>query len=117
MMKPLKSTNPAKYDLVIKLENTKRRIWKAVAEKLNKRRQDAIKVNLNRINKISKENEVVVVPGKVLGEGLVDHKITLAALSFSENAKNKLMDSKIKTMTIEELLESNPSGANVKIII
>jgi len=115
-MKPLKSANPAKYDLIIKLENTKRRIWKAVAEKLSKRRQDAISVNLNKINKFSKENEVVVVPGKVLGEGLVDHKISVAAYSFSETAKNKLMDSKIKFMTIKELLEINPTGANVKII-
>ncbi len=116
MYKPLKSTNPAKSDLIIKLENTKRRIWKAVAEKLSKRRQDTIKVNLSKINKFSKDNEVIVVPGKVLGEGSIAHKITLAAFSFSENARNKLRDKKIKILTIEELLESNPTGTNVKII-
>lgn len=116
MFKQLKSANPAKHDLIIKLENTKRRIWKAVAKKLNKRRQDSIKVNLGKINNVTKENEVIVVPGKVLGDGSVDHKITIAAFSFSESAKNKLDENKIKIMTIEELLETNPTGTNVKII-
>ena len=87
-----------------------------VAEKLDKRRQDAVKVNLNKINKLSKANEVVVVPGKVLGDGSMDHKITLAAFSYSESAKNKLLESKIKILTIDDLLENNPTGTNVKII-
>ena len=116
MIKPLKSTNPIKYDLIIKLQNTKRRIWKNIAEKLNKRRKNAIKVNLNKINKFSKENEVIIVPGKVLGEGSIDHKITLAAFSYSESAKIKLLDCKTTILSIDELLEKNPSGANVKII-
>jgi ribosomal protein L18E len=42
-------------------------LWKAVAEKLNVRRRDMVRVNLMKINKLTKENDQIVVPGKVLG--------------------------------------------------
>ena len=116
MIKPLKSANPRKYDLLLKLRATKRRIWQTVAFKLDKSKKDSIQVNLSKLNKVTKENEVIVVPGKVLGEGDLDHKIILAAFAFSESAKNKLLLKKIKIQSIEELLETNPTGSNIKII-
>jgi len=47
----------------------------------------------------------VIVPGKVLGDGEMDHKITIAALSFSQQAREKLKECKI--VSIEELAKSN----------
>ena len=116
MIKPLKSTNPKKYDLLLKLRATKRRIWRTVAFKLDKSKKDSIQVNLSKLNKVTKENEIIVVPGKILGEGDLNHKITLAAFAFSESARNKLISKKIKIQSIEELLETNPTGSNIKII-
>ncbi|NHI91707.1 MAG: 50S ribosomal protein L18e [Candidatus Lokiarchaeota archaeon] len=116
MIKPLKSTNPLKHDLLIKLWSTKRRSWRTVAKKLSKSKKESIRVNLSKINKLTKENDIIVVPGKILGDGNLDHKLTLAAFSFSETTRNKLLQNKIKILTIEELLESNPKGSKIKII-
>ena len=117
MIKPLKSADPRRHDLIIKLWGTKRRIWRSVADKLSKTRKDSIQVNLSKLNKVTKENDVIVVPGKVLGDGDLDHKITIAAFTYSESAKNKLLHKKLKVQTIEELLESNPSGSKIKLIV
>ncbi|MHA1797904.1 MAG: 50S ribosomal protein L18e [Candidatus Helarchaeota archaeon] len=116
MIKPLKSANPRKHKLIERLWVTKRRVWRAVARKLDKPKKDSIKVNIFKLNKLTKPKEVIVVPGKVLGDGELDHQITIAAFSFSEKARIKLLEKKVKIQSIEELFESNPKGANVKII-
>jgi len=58
----------------------------------------------------------VVVPGKLLGAGALDHAVTVAAFGASEKAKEKLAAAKAKYLSIPELVEKNPKGANIKII-
>jgi large subunit ribosomal protein L18e len=58
----------------------------------------------------------VIVPGKVLGTGNIDHPVTVAAFDISDTAKAKLGKIKAQYLTITELLEKNPKGSNVKII-
>ena len=92
-------------------------IWKAVSEKLNVRRRARIKVNVIKLNKLTKPNDMVVVPGKVLGFGFIGHPIMVAAFSFSKSAKEKIEKVGGKCLTYEELIKINPKGTNVKIII
>lgn len=91
-------------------------IWKAVAEKLNVRKRSRVKVNLFKLEKLTKPNEYIVVPGKVLGFGYITHPITIAALSFSKSAKEKLEKAGCKCLTFREMIELNPKGTNVRII-
>jgi large subunit ribosomal protein L18e len=58
----------------------------------------------------------VVVPGKVLGAGNLDHPVSVAAFSFSAEAKSKISKAKGKCLSISELIEDNPKGSNVKIM-
>jgi len=91
-------------------------IWRRVAEILEKPSRQRVRVNLSRINRYTKEGDIVIVPGKVLGSGTLDHSVTVAAWNFSENAYKKI--SKIgKVITIKKLLEENPKGSGVKIIV
>jgi large subunit ribosomal protein L18e len=97
------------------LWKTKRRIWRKVSKKLSGARMDRVEANLYRINKKTKENDVIVVPGKVLGVGDIDHKITIACLDCSKAARKKIETSGSKLLSIEDLLEQNPEGKNVKV--
>ncbi|MFP4117514.1 MAG: 50S ribosomal protein L18e [Candidatus Woesearchaeota archaeon] len=90
-------------------------IWKRIALDLEKPTRSSRIVNLSRLNKYTKDKDVVVVPGKVLGTGELEHNITVAAFSFSGSAKEKI-NSNGKTMTLRELLSSNPKGQKIKII-
>lgn len=47
-------------------------------------------VNLYKIEKYSKEGDIIVVPGKVLGIGSLSHKVTVVALDFSKSALKKI---------------------------
>ena len=91
------------------------KIWKRVALDLEKSTRAKRIVNISRLNRFTAKDEVIVVPGKVLGTGDLDHKITVAAFSFSDSAREKI-NSNGKAMTLSELLQSHPKGNKIKII-
>jgi len=116
----VKSTNPNLTNLIRLLKKKSREneatIWRDTAERLSKPKRVRIAVNISRINRYTKENDEVVIPGKVLGAGLINHPVKVAALDFSDQARSKILEVKGKCLSIIELLEMNPKGANVKII-
>jgi large subunit ribosomal protein L18e len=91
------------------------KIWKRIALDLEKPTRAHRIVNLSRLSRYTKANEVIVVPGKVLGTGDLDHKLTVAAFSFSESAREKI-NSNGQALTLQELVQKNPKGSKVKII-
>ena len=55
--------------------------------------------------------------GKVLGAGVIEHSITIGAVSFSETARVKIKNAGGTVMLIEKLVETNPDGKGVKIFV
>ena len=100
------------YDLVKFSNKNDALIWKRVAKELSRPARQRRSVNLSRINKYSKANDTVLVLGKVLGTGELDHKVTIAAFEFSEAAKKKIDNA----LTIQELMKKNPKGSKVILI-
>jgi large subunit ribosomal protein L18e len=91
-------------------------IWRDVADNLQVSKRRRIAVNLSRLNRHTKTKETVIVPGKVLGSGTLTHPVSVAAFSFSTQAKAKILKAKGKCLSISDLLETNPKGSNVRII-
>ena len=83
---------------------------------MSKTRSQRVTVNLSKISRNTKRADTVIVPGKLLGSGSIDHAVTVASFGASEKAKVKLAAAKAKYVSISELLEKNPKGANIKII-
>jgi len=119
-VKIVKSTNPELLSVVRALTKKAREhnapLWRDIADRLSSSRRRRVAVNLSRLNRHTQPKETVVVPGKVLGAGNLDHPISVAAFSFSAQAKLKISKAKGKCLSISELLEANPKGGNVKIM-
>jgi len=115
-----KMKNPNLKNLVQELKKTSIKqdvkIWKRIATELERPLRRRRVVNLSRIDQYGKNNETVIVPGKVLGMGEITKKITVAAFRFSGQAKEKILSSGSKAITINELLKKNPKGTKVKIV-
>ena len=92
------------------------KIWKDVAWRLERPRRQRAEVNLSRINRHTKEGDIVIVPGSVLGAGTLDHKVIVAAWKFSEKAKEKILQAGGEAIAIEDLVERNPKGSGVIIM-
>jgi large subunit ribosomal protein L18e len=73
-------------------------------------------INLNRISQLTKENDTVVFPGKVLGTGNVSHKITLCSFSISNAAAAKVLENGGKLISHTDLIKQNPTGKGVVLL-
>jgi len=111
-------TNTEVSNLVRDLMKQKKKLWLDVAKYIAKPKGKAVSVNIEKINKLSKGNEIIIVPGKVLAEGNLEHNIILAALKYSKDAREKLSQ-KASIMTIPELIKkyNEFKNINVRIII
>jgi large subunit ribosomal protein L18e len=119
-MRETKSTNPEIIQLIQFLKKQSKEndagIWLDVAEHLAKPSRQRVAVNLSRINRYTEKNATIIVPGKILASGTLDHAVTVAAFNASDKAKEKLAAVKAKYLSIAELAEKNPKGSKVTII-
>ena len=103
-------------ELLVASAKNEAKVWKDLAERIAKPRRLYAEVNISKIERYAKDNETIVVPGKVLGSGKTSKQVTVAALSFSESAKRKIEEVGGRCLTIMQLLEENPKGNNIRIM-
>jgi len=119
MAKPTGPTTLELKNLIIELKKLSNKqkvnIWKRVAEDLEKSTRKRREVNIYKISRYTKKDEIALVPGKVLSVGDLDKNITIAAYQFSERAKEKI-DKIGKSISIKELIKNNPKGKKIRII-
>ena len=112
-------TNPKLQNLIADLKSVSRdsgaNVWLDVADRLEKPRRTHAEVNLGRIERYAQEDETVVVPGKVLGSGVLEKNVTVAAVDFSGTARTKI-DQAGEAVSLEQFAEQNPEGSNVRVI-
>ncbi|MEM4181825.1 MAG: 50S ribosomal protein L18e [Candidatus Pacearchaeota archaeon] len=99
-----------------KLINSLKKINLEYAHYLSFPKRKRIEKNLDEIEKETKENDVVFVPGKVLSSGELNKKIKIIAWKFSEKAVEKIKKSKSEAILIEEELKKNPQLKGVKLL-
>lgn len=113
------ATNANMQQLIIDLKHLsiaqKVKIWRAVALSLSKSNRVRAEVSITKLESSVRDGEIAIVPGKVLGTGDLSRKITVAAWSFSDRAKEKINKSG-KAVSIQELMKQNPKGSKVRII-
>jgi large subunit ribosomal protein L18e len=91
-------------------------IWSKLAEMMQKPAVARRVVNVGRLGSVTKENDVVVVPGKVLGTGNISHKITLCCFSISTAAAKKIQSAGGKVINHSDIISKFPTGKGVRII-
>jgi large subunit ribosomal protein L18e len=106
------STNIHKRKLIRQLEKlsdkTDKAIWEKVSEILSRPRRKRVAVNIGKINRLANDGEIIIVPGKVLGGGLLEKKLVVIAESFSKTAWQKILDNGGKPYTLYDVV-SKPS--------
>jgi large subunit ribosomal protein L18e len=115
----MSKTNPRLQSLIAELKAVSRDsgagVWQDVADRLEKPRRTHAEVNLGRIERYAQEDETVVVPGKVLGSGVLQKNVTVAAVDFSETARTKI-EQVGDAVALEQIAERNPDGSGVRVI-
>lgn len=116
----MKATNQILRSTAVALERAGKKqkapVWLVASRLLSSPSSGRVEVNVGRLSKISKEGEVLLVPGKVLGAGELDKKLSVCAFSFSSSARSKIESMGGNVMTVHELLKKHPDGSGVRIV-
>lgn len=119
-MKKSKSTNPVMLGLIEELLRKSReedaRIWRELVKRLTKSSKNKAEVNISTIARHTKNKDVIAVPGKVLGDGEINHKVTAAALNFTAQAREKITAKGGKCLSLKELIKAHPKGSGIRIM-
>lgn len=91
-------------------------VWRRVSDELAKPSRQHREVNLFTVDLYAKDNETMIVPGKVLGEGDLSHPVSVAAFRFSTSAKEKIIKAGGKVLTVKDVMKANPKGKNTRIL-
>ncbi|HZD12401.1 MAG TPA: 50S ribosomal protein L18e [Candidatus Binatus sp.] len=120
MVKRAGPTNPELLQTIGYLRSAGRKyqvpLWLTVANYLAKSRRSRIVLNLGQVSRHVKEGDIVVVPGKVLGSGDPNGKVTIAAYKFSPKAIVKVGKAGGRCIPLTRLIEENPQGTNVRLL-
>ncbi|MDN7024170.1 50S ribosomal protein L18e [Methanoculleus sp. FWC-SCC1] len=120
MKKSVTKTNPRLAGLIAMLKDASRtheaKIWREIAKRLDSPAKSYAEVNISKIQRYANEGETILVPGKVLGSGVLELPVTVAALNFSEAAASKITGANGTCMSIEDLIRDNPKGSRVRIL-
>ena len=116
----LTKTNPKIIELIKNLKEKSYqedvKIWKDIAKRLERSNRRHAEVNISKINRYSSPDETILVPGKILGSGQLNHKVNVVAMGFSKKAEEKIDAAGGKCLNITEILDENPKGSKIRII-
>ena len=116
----MKASNPILRRASVMLERAGKKqkapIWTEASSLLSNPASTKVEVNLGRISRIAEDGEAVFVPGKVLGTGVMERKLTVGAFAFSDGARSKIEASGGSALTIGEFLEKYPKGSGVRLV-
>ena len=100
------------------LEKTGRKsksaLWMDLAARLAKPRRQRASANLWKIDKLARifKGKTLIVPGKVLGNGIISEKANVVAFEFSDSAEEKIKKAGGKAIMIEDAV-SEPAKTMV----
>jgi len=104
------------FDLERHSKKSKQKIWSDASEAVLTSRKNRPEVNVSDISRNSKDGSKIIVPGKVLGLGAIDHKVIIGAFSFSKDARAKIKASGGSCLSVREFMDSNASVKDVLLL-
>ena len=100
---------PERIDIIEAIKTLRKKkdvkLFRKIVKEFKSSARARPEVNLSKIDKNSKANSTVVVSGKVLGGGVLNHPVNIVALSFSESAERKIKNSGGKCRDFSWLVE------------
>jgi len=119
MPRLFRQKNPELHRVVVELRRAEHThhapIWGAVADRLERARHQGTPVNVGHLERLAAPEEWVVIPGKLLADGPLSKPLTVAALSYSTEARAKVHAAGGTALSISELIKSRPDGAGVRL--
>ena len=115
-----RKSNSSLVKTIINLKEASRKndapLWRSIATRLEGPSQNWPSVNVSKLDYNINKNGKAVIPGKLMGTGIVTKKMTVAAYSFTDSAKEKIQSAGGKCLTYNEMIKATPKGTDIVVI-
>ena len=115
-----RKSNSTLVKTIIELKEASRKneapLWRSIANRLEGSSRNWPSVNVSKLEYNVNKNGKAIVPGKLMGTGIVTKKMTIAAYSFTDSAKEKIQSAGGKCLTYNEMIKATPKGTDVMVI-
>jgi large subunit ribosomal protein L18e len=117
-----KKPEPTRYEQLVRSVSRlaeESPFWERVLEELKRSKRRRRVVNVEKLNRVTKPNERVLVLGKLLGTGKLRHPLTVIALDFSESSYRKVAEAGGKPMYLDQFITSGggkPDVSGIRLI-
>ena len=91
-------------------------LWRSIAARLEGPARNWPSVNVSKLEYNIDKNGKAIIPGKLMGTGIVTKKMTIAAYSFTDSAKEKIQSAGGKCLTYNEMIKATPKDTDVMVI-
>ncbi len=91
-------------------------IWTSVADRLERPRHRVAPLNVGHLERLTDANDTVAVAGKLLADGPLSKRLTVAAFAFSDGARTKIHAAGGTALSLHDLLRAKPDGAGVRLL-
>jgi large subunit ribosomal protein L18e len=119
MVRSIAKDNSELVRLIVELRRAARAhqapIWASAADRLERPRHRVVPVNVGHLDRLARPEETVLVPGKLLSEGKLSKKLTVAAFAYSKEARTKIHAAGGVAISVHDLIKTKPDGAGVRL--
>ena len=115
-----RKSNSTLVKTILELKEASRKneapLWRSIANRLEGSSRNWPSVNVSKLEYNINKNGKAIIPGKLMGTCIVTKKMTVAAYSFTDSAKEKIQSAGGKCLTYNEMIKATPKGTNVTVI-
>ena len=115
-----RKSNSTLVKTILELKEASRKneapLWRSIANRLEGSSRNWPSVNVSKLEYNINKNGKAIIPGKLMGTGIVTKKMTVAAYSFTDSAKEKIQSAGGKCLTYNEMIKATPKGTDVTVI-
>ena len=115
-----RKSNSTLVKTILELKEASRKnealLWRSIANRLEGSSRNWPSVNVSKLEYNINKNGKAIIPGKLMGTGIVTKKMTVAAYSFTDSAKEKIQSSGGKCLPYNEMINATPKGTDVTVI-
>ncbi len=97
-------------------KTSKRPVYKRAFKLLSKKVNQLAEVNVGKLDLVSSDGGVILVPGKVLGEGFVTKKMHVGAVAFTASAAQKIREAGGEALLMKDFVARFGEGKEVLLV-
>lgn len=91
-------------------------VYKRAVKMLSKKNNQLVEVNVGKLDLVSSEDGILLVPGKVLGEGDVSKKLHVGAVAFTASAAQKISSAGGEALLMKDFVAKFGEGKGVFLV-